>query len=109
MSFEIIDSIDKENKRHLFKLVGELDIYHTPAFKEKTSKIYSEKPMDIEIDGTDLDYVDSTGLGAFIHLLKQAKKNGHKIYLINIKPNIKKLFVITKLDEMFIFQGGDND
>ena len=37
------------------------------------------------------------------------KENDNKIYLSNIKPNIRKLFDITELDKLFIIRGDDNE
>lgn len=84
---------------------GELDIYHTPEFKTKAVEAYDREKGPITVDGSELEYVDSTGLGAFIFLLNHVQKDGNKIVMKNIKAKIKKLFTITKLDELFVFEG----
>jgi anti-sigma B factor antagonist len=43
-----------------------------------------------------------------IGILKQVKEDNKKIYLSNIKPNIRKLFDITELDKLFIIRS-END
>lgn len=108
MSFTMGSQVDKENKLLRLSLEGELDIYHAPDFKRESVKVYDQAPMDIIIDGGGLTYVDSTGLGGFIHLYNHVKDQGHKIKLKNIKDNIKKLFVITKLDEVFDLEEGQD-
>lgn len=87
--------------------IGELDINSTDSFKREILMEYMKDKKNIEIDGKDFDYIDSTGLGALIYLLKEIKDDGNTISLINIKPNIKKLFKITKLDEVFSVRGED--
>lgn len=109
MSFNIKNNTEDKMDKISLELKGELDISHTSKFKKKTMSIYDKDPKDMELDLEGLEYLDSTGLGAFIYLLKHVQENGHKIYLKNIKPNIKKLFTITKLDELFVFEGGSND
>ncbi|MDQ0508429.1 anti-sigma B factor antagonist [Peptoniphilus ivorii] len=84
---------------------GEMDMYYTPQFKEQAVKAYTENKKDILIDGADLEYVDSTGLGGFMYLLNVVKEQGHEIAISNLDPNVKKLFTITKLDKMFTIEG----
>lgn len=80
---------------------GELDVYNTKKFKEKSLKFYEKEPKDILYDFSELKYLDSTGLGSLIYVLKEVEKNNHKIVIENINNSILKLFKITKLDEMF--------
>ncbi len=61
-----------------------------------------DKQSDILIDGDRLEYLDSTGLGTLISILKKAKESNNRIILKNIKPNIRKLFDITELDKVFV-------
>jgi|SRR5699024_4963927 len=109
MSFKIKNNTNDQMDKIFLELSGELDISHTSKFKKKVIDIYDSDPKDMEMDLKGLEYLDSTGLGAFIYLLKHAQENGHKITLKNVKPNIKKLFTITKLDELFVFEGGNHD
>lgn len=80
---------------------GELDLYTTEDFKKDTINKYNEDKKNILIDGKELEYIDSTGLGALMYILNEIEKNNHKIALVNIKKNIIKLFNITKLDSIF--------
>ena len=82
------------------KLVGDLDVYSEEDFKEFIEeKIDSNK--DIIFDLEDLDYLDSTGLGMFMLIYNKQKENGKSVKIINTKENIKKLFKITDLSDLF--------
>lgn len=89
----------------LLTLSGEMDMYYTPKFKEEALQAYNKNPRDIVIDAEKLDYLDSTGLGGFIHLMNAVKQNGHTITLVGLQSNVKKLFTITKLDKLFKLEG----
>ena len=89
----------------LLTLSGEMDMYYTPKFKEEALQAYNEDTRNIVIDAKNLEYLDSTGLGGFIHLMNAVKQNSHTITLADLQPNVKKLFTITKLDKLFILQG----
>ena len=61
--------------------------------------------MDLKIDFTNLEYIDSTGLGALIGVLKRLKVNEKDIYIVNARKNVKKIFTITGLDKIFKVEG----
>ncbi|WP_282929066.1 STAS domain-containing protein [Anaerococcus sp. Marseille-Q7828] len=82
------------------KLVGDLDVYSEEDFKEFIEeKIDANK--DLVFDLQDLDYLDSTGLGMFMLIYNKQKENGKSVKIINTKENIKKLFKITDLSDLF--------
>ncbi|MDO5713941.1 MAG: STAS domain-containing protein [Tissierellia bacterium] len=108
MSFQLSRNYDKEKDLLILKPIGELDIYSSPEFKKIGEKEYQKYETNILIDGSDLKYMDSTGLGAFIYLLNICKEKNHKIRIQGLSPNIRKLFTITKMDELFIFEGDKN-
>ncbi len=85
--------------------MGELDVYNTKKFKEKSIKLYEKDKKDILFDCKELEYLDSTGLGSLIYILKEVEKNDNKIVIENLNPQIMKLFKITKLEDMFEIRG----
>ena len=59
----------------------------------------------MKINLSNLDYIDSTGLGVMIGVLKKIKSEEKEIYIINPKSNVKKIFTITGLDKIFKVEG----
>lgn len=105
MSLDIQVVLDENEDMWRIVPEGEIDIYTSPKFKQKVLDAFDKDAKDLLIDCKNLEYLDSTGLGAFIYILKKLKEQDYKIYIDNIKPNIKKLFDITKLDKLFIIRG----
>ena len=85
-------------------LSGEIDIYTSSKFKDRLYHIIDLGKTDLKIDCSQLDYIDSTGLGIFAGALKRVKQYGNNVYLIGLKNNIRKLFTITSLDKLFIIE-----
>jgi anti-sigma B factor antagonist len=83
---------------------GEVDIYTSQDLKTKLYEIIDTKKMDLRINCIELNYIDSTGLGIFVGALKKAKQYDKKIVISNLKENIKKLFIITGLDKVFVIE-----
>lgn len=83
------------------KPYGEVDIYTSPDLKSKVFELIDEKNADIIIDGENLEYIDSTGLGVLMSIYKKMKEKNLNFQIINLKPNIYKLFDITGLNKVF--------
>lgn len=109
MSLTVEVIFDEKENKWLFFPQGEIDIYTSSKFKEEVLKYFDSNRTDIVIDGKNLSYIDSTGLGALISILKKLKEDDFKIYLSNVKPNIRKIFDITELDKLFIIRGEDSE
>lgn len=80
--------------------IGEIDIMSSEELKKEIKKIINEN-KDIIINGENIEYMDSTGLGVLVSLLKKTRENDNKIVIKNLRPNIYKLFDITGLIEVF--------
>ncbi len=104
MALDIKINFDEGEKTWVIEPEGEVDIYTSPKFKEVLTDALKDKKGDIMIKGENLNYLDSTGLGVLISILKKTKEMEHNIIVTDIKPNIKKLFNITGLDKVFIIK-----
>ena len=104
MSGELKIFKEKSDQSTKIYLSGEVDIYSSNVFKEELNSIVDSSKEDIIIDFKDLNYIDSTGLGILVGALKKVKQNNKDMYIINLKDNIKKLFIITGLDKLFIIE-----
>lgn len=50
-----------------------LDAFSEPTFRKVISKLIDEGPKHIILDLSQIDFVDSSGLGALVQLAKQAQ------------------------------------
>lgn len=105
MSLVISKNFNKDKNVWDVCLKGEIDIYTSNNLKETLIDMVVNDPQNIIIDATDLDYIDSTGLGVLISVLKRLKQKEKDIYITNIRPNIKKILNITGLDKIFKVEG----
>ncbi|MDK2564554.1 STAS domain-containing protein [Romboutsia sedimentorum] len=105
MSMNISSSMDIENDFWNISLQGELDVSTADKLKEHLHSLADKKIIDMKINLTNLEYIDSTGLGVMIGILKKLKISDKEIYIINPKSNVKKIFTITGLDKIFKVEG----
>ena len=105
MSININSKLDIQKYFWDISLEGELDVSTADKLKEHLHTLVEKKIVDMKIDLTNLDYIDSTGLGVMIGVLKKLKISDKEIYIINPKNNVKKIFTITGLDKIFKVEG----
>lgn len=105
MSININSKLDIQNNFWDISLEGELDVSTADKLKEHLHTLVTKEIVDMKINLTNLDYIDSTGLGVMIGVLKKLKINDKEIYIINPKSNVKKIFTITGLDKIFKLEG----
>ncbi|WP_455543738.1 STAS domain-containing protein [Intestinibacter sp.] len=86
-------------------VTGELDVSTADQFKEYLHKLIDEDIKNIRFDLEGLDYIDSTGLGVIIGILKRIKVENKEIYIKSPRDNVKKIFSITGLDKIFKMEG----
>jgi len=103
MTLKIIE-LEKNDEICKISVEGEMDINTYKKVKDKLNAIIDEGSIDIELDFKNLSYIDSTGIGVLIGILKKLKKNEQSLVIKNARDNIKRLFSITGLDKIFILQ-----
>lgn len=104
MSLVIKKEYNDEKNMWEVALDGEVDIYTAGELRETLNKIIKEKKETINLNATNLHYIDSTGLGVLIGIFKKLKESDKKIILYNVKPNINKLLHITGLEKVFTIE-----
>lgn len=105
MSITINSIIDTKNDFWEVSLAGELDVSTADELKKSLHKLVDEKNIDMKLNLENLDYIDSTGLGVMIGILKRLKIENKEVYIEKPKNNVRKIFNITGLDKVFKMGG----
>ena len=105
MSIKINSMLDASNSFWTVSLEGELDVSTADELKKYLHKLVDEKNIDMKLNLEDLDYIDSTGLGVMIGILKRLKIEDKEVYIEKPKNNVRKIFNITGLDKIFKLEG----
>jgi len=92
---------------HQLTLSGEIDAYTASELTEKLVPLMKKKGNKIIVDLSDIEYMDSTGLGVFVGALKTSKKNGSELILKNLTDRVQRLFEITGLNEVIAIENDD--
>ena len=98
MNIEIIEN--NKDYEIIFKIDGDITINNSDELLDKLSE-YSSEDFDLILDFTNLQYIDSAGMGALVRKLKEILGVGGELRIINTPPKILRLFKLTKLDTFF--------
>ncbi|MEG0257054.1 MAG: STAS domain-containing protein [Christensenella sp.] len=91
---------DKSNKI-MVDIVGDLDLNSVGHFKRELDEAIDQYETDIVIECKELRYIDSTGLGVLVSVLKKVKKYDGTIAINCLKPYLFKIFDVTGLTNVF--------
>jgi len=70
-------------------------------FRERMSKLIASGRHNIILNMAQVDYVDSTGLGAMVMCYTTLNRDGGKVRLLNLTRRSIELLVMTKLTTIF--------
>jgi len=67
---------------------------------QKFDEYLSAGVKKIAVDMSQVDFIDSSFLGILVSAMKDADAKGIRIALFAIKPNVKAIFDLTRLDKL---------
>ncbi len=85
----------------ILDLAGRLDLSSASDLKD-ASKTYIGKPnCKLIFNMEKVDFINSSGLGALVSILKDVRTSKGKMKLTNLAPYVKEIFDITQLSNIF--------
>ena len=91
---------------YVLLLNGWLDSQTHKILDEKVEEILKESPKTLIFNMEQLDYISSAGVRVIYKTKKTLKRDGGYLFLMNLKPQIKKVFeIINALPSMNVFSG----
>lgn len=80
-------------------LIGQLDLSMAPYFRSIVDPLVNRADQSLTLNLRDLRYIDSTGLGIFISILKTREEAGAPFYIEEVSPKIKRLLDLTGISK----------
>jgi anti-sigma B factor antagonist len=82
-------------------VAGEIDLATAPHLRERLDARLDAGASSLIVDLRGTTFLDSTGLGVLVNVLKRCREGGGQLHLVVVEPRILKLFAITGLHDSF--------
>jgi anti-anti-sigma factor len=83
------------------KIDGRIDTSNYTLFEEEINKLFGRNVRNIIFNCNSLNYISSSGLRIFLVAQKKMIALKGKLYLCNLQPAIKEIFVISGFSQIF--------
>jgi anti-anti-sigma factor len=85
----------------VLEIDGEIDAEHATQLKKAIAKSREEHAVHFVLDLSHVTFIDSTGLGVLISLMRHLKENGGELRLVALQDEVRAIFEITRLFRVF--------
>jgi len=79
----------------------EASLSNADQFKEEMITLVAEGAKLIIVSFENVNYIDSSFLGSLVVALKYAMPRKTDIYLVSLKPDVKNLLTLIRMDKVF--------
>lgn len=97
--------IRKTGETYIIDVTGEMDLYNSYKLKELVMKMLEKNIKRFIINLDQVDYIDSSGIGALIYICSTLKKMNLRLAIANIRGSVKKVIELTRLTGYFPIAG----
>ena len=84
-----------------FQLKGRLDLTSSSQLKDRVQQSVSEGNKNILLNMSQVDFINSSGLGTLVSTLKVVRTHNGRIVLSSLAPYVQEIFEITQLSHIF--------
>jgi len=92
-------TVDTTGPAPVVRIGGDLDLETSPELTDQLKALLG--PHLLVIDLTDVEFMDSTGLGVLVGAHKESISHGGSLALVGAQHRVQKILRITKLHKVF--------
>ena len=89
-----------EGTERVVRLGGTCDIASAPKLKETLVSLRPPDVRSVVIDVTELEFVDSTGLGLMLGALRRQREGGGELKIAGAQGAVLRVLEVTDLDKV---------
>jgi anti-anti-sigma factor len=88
---------------------GEIDLYNVSDLKKVLFSVTDGSYPSVVVDMKNVNYMDSSGIGALVAGQKKMKAHNGKFSLLNIHEDVLNILKLATLDKFFTIVENEND
>ena len=86
---------------HILQPTGVLDGNTTNELRSQIKESIQAGKQMILVDLQDVNFMNSSGIGALVAALKDVKKSGGDLFLCSLSDQVRIIFQLTKMERVF--------
>ena len=98
MLFEL--NVSERDGCRVLSVTGELDVATAPQLRQEAVRLATSDRSDLVLDLSGVDFLDSTGLGVIVGVLKRIRTHGGELAVAGTEPHVRKGFDITRISDV---------
>jgi anti-sigma B factor antagonist len=100
MNMDLRVQVIGESASRTVSLNGTCDLATAPELREALAVISPPDVTDVMLDVSDVDFMDSTGLGIVLGLLRRLREGGGTMKIAGAHGAVRRLLELTELDKV---------
>lgn len=84
---------------------GELDVLTAASLRTAVGEVIDDGRVHLVLDATDLDFMDSTGVGVLVIALRRTRVSGGSFAIVGAHGRALRTLSMTGLDRVFTLYG----
>lgn len=89
------------NTIYIIDIAGDMDLYNAHRLKDVVAKLIEKGVAQLVINLERVEYLDSSGVGALIHIYTQVKQKALQLRIAHVHGSVEKVIRLTKLMDYF--------
>jgi anti-sigma B factor antagonist len=99
MTSEVLGVRDGGSGAAIIDIKGEVTARSEDALMGAFSEANEGRPHSILLNFTDLEYMNSSGIGLLVTLLVRTKRQRQQLFAFGLTDHYRQIFELTRLDE----------
>jgi anti-sigma B factor antagonist len=96
----------EEGDRVVLAVTGEVDTYTSARLRDALTEAVESGATDVVLDVSEMEFIDSTGLGVLVGALKKLQERDGKLTLRKPRPTALEVLTIVGLTSHFGIEEG---
>jgi anti-anti-sigma factor len=84
----------------ILAMEGEIDLHYAPVLRALLQGKVREQCPALVVDFTEVDFIDSAGLGAIVEYFRDASRYDGVLCVTGLNENLRTVFEIVRLDRV---------
>ena len=102
-------TIKDRGEHKIVSINGEVDLYNVSELKKTLFSVTDGACSSVVVDMKDVNYMDSSGIGALVAGQKKMKAHSGKFALVNIHDDVLNILKLATLDKFFKIYESEDD